>query len=224
MTADLTRYLELLTPQHRDKPKLEATISASVQGLADDAELALAAQLLFSLDTAVGDQLDKVGEWIGVGRSLDVPLENVYFSFDTAGLGLDEGTWKGPFDPITGLIQLPDESYRTLLRAKVLNNHWDGSIEGAYEIWDTLFADAGVTIFIVDYADLSMSIGMLGTPDAVTLALFTAGHLDVKPAGVQLRSYLTQSVEGAPMFAFDLDNANFAGFDTGAWATITEPP
>ena len=44
----------------------------------------------YDLDSAVGVQLDAVGEWVGISRELAVPLSNVYFSLDIAGLGLDQ--------------------------------------------------------------------------------------------------------------------------------------
>ncbi|MGC7970039.1 DUF2612 domain-containing protein, partial [Salmonella enterica] len=68
----------------------------------------------FDLDQAIGVQLDAVGEWVGISRNITVPLAGVYFSFDIAGLGFDQGVWKGPFDPDTGLTTLDDDTYRLL--------------------------------------------------------------------------------------------------------------
>jgi hypothetical protein len=147
-TGDVSAYLALVAAQHRDKPKFIAYLTALLQPICDQQVVARRLQTLFNLDDAEGVQLDIIGEWIGVTRELSVPLENVYFSFDIDGLGFGQGTWKGRFDPTAGLVSLPDDAYRTLLRAKAANNGWDGTIPTAYQIWDTLFAGTGYGILI----------------------------------------------------------------------------
>lgn len=222
MAADVTPYLNLLASQHRNQPKLKAALSAALQPLADGIATSESLQTLFDLDTARGEQLDFIGLWVGVTRFLSVPLENVYFSFGVPGLGWGQGTWKGPTDPSTGLVRLGNNAYRLLLRVRILNNQWDGTIPGAYEIWDTLFEDEDLRVFIEDHGDMSMSLGLLGFPDAVNEALFTGGYLNVKPAGIRMKSILTQSGAG-PMFAFGLNTADFAGWGSGRWARVSHP-
>lgn len=127
-------------------------------------------------------------------------------------------TSPGPAE-IDYIVGLGDEAYRTLLRARILRNHWDGTIEGAYEIWDTVFDGTGYELFIIDHQDMSMTLGLLyeGTIDAVTLALFTGGYLTVKPAGVRIRDYIVASGM-PPIFALDQEGDTFAGLDEGSWA------
>ena len=69
---------------------------------------------------------------------------------------------------------------------------------------------------------MSIIIGVVGTTplEAVPYALLTGGYLSVKPGGVRIRGYATQSILGEPMFGFDADNTTIGGFDGGAWATI----
>lgn len=144
MAANIDTYLAKITAQHRNKPDFVATVSATVQPFADLVKSFRTMASAHNIDVAVGDQLDTLGLWIGQSRELAVPLEGIYFSFDTAGLGWDEGTWKGPFDPFTGLTSLPDDSYRRLLYARIVANRWDGTVEGAYEVWNTIFAGGDV--------------------------------------------------------------------------------
>ena len=67
-----------------------------------------------------------------------------------------------------------------------------------------------------------MYIGVLGPAlDAVTTSLLENGYLNVQPAGVRIDGYITQSVPGAPLFGFDVENSTMSGWDVGAWATIT---
>ncbi|SQC91538.1 Protein of uncharacterised function (DUF2612) [Cedecea neteri] len=80
----------------------------------------------FDIDTAVGVQLDALGKWIGRSRVVSQPISGVYFSWDTDGLGYDQGVWQGPYDPDAGYTSLGDETYRIILKAKIAMNNWDG--------------------------------------------------------------------------------------------------
>jgi hypothetical protein len=142
-----------------------------------------------------------------------------YFSFDEAGLGFDQGTWLGPFDPTSGLVALPDAQYRILLYATIAANNWDGTIPGAYNAWNTIFEPLGYSILIQDNQDMTMDIALIGpAPDAVTLALFTGGYLSLVPAGVGITNYYLPSIPGDPVFGMDAENSSISGFDVGAWA------
>lgn len=212
MTADISQYLTLIPRENRSKPKFVATVSATVQPLADIAAVAAGLTAAFDLDNAVGAQLDAVGEWVGRSRAIETPLEGVYFSLDIAGLGLDEGWLQGQFDPDTGLVSLGDEQYRTLIRAKIAANHWDGSIPDAYRLLSLVFPDH--VPVISDYGDMSMFIGLIGSPlGVVETALFSGGYLSIKPAGVQIVAHgLSPSY---PFFGLDADNNSVGGLDNG---------
>lgn len=222
MSADITAYVGLITSEHAGKPKFVALLSGLVQPVADMAAVAQALETLFDLDTAVGQQLDYVGQWVGLTHSLKTPITGVFASLDVAP-GLDQGIIWTPYTPTDGLEQLPDQQYRTALRARILNNQWDGSLSQAYQIYDALFAGSAFTPFIQDNGDRSIYIGLTGAvPDALTLAMLTQGLLDVRPAGVQILSYVTPSAN-APILALDVENQYFAGLDQGALAVFNQP-
>ena len=224
MSGDVEPYLLLITSEHRNKPKFEAMLRAVLQPVVDVAQLLSELPVDYDLDVATGAQLDTVGLWVGRTRYIQTPLTGVYFSFDDAALGFDFGTWKGPFDPTSGLVALPDDAYRTLLRATIAANQWDGSIPQAYEAWDIVFAGTGFSILIIDNGNMTMDFALLGgLPDAVTLALLTGGYLALKPSGVRITNYFAPSIPTAPLFGFDVDNAGIGGFDHGAWATTLTP-
>lgn len=219
MTVQLSQYTSLITSEHNEKPRFMAMVSLLGQWAVDRRNMLASIPGLFDIDDAVGQQLDWVGQWVGVSRNLSIPLTGVYFSFDTAGLGFDQGTWLGPFDPTTGLVSLPDNAYRTLLYAVIAANNWDGTVPGAYTAWNTIFEPLGYSILIEDGQDMTMTVALIGpTPDAVTLALFTGGYLNLRPAGVGITFYYTQSVPNVPIFGFDAENSSISGFDVGAWA------
>ena len=219
MSGDVTPYTNLLTSEHNQKPNFVASVTASVQPFADALAVLSTFPTLFDIDTAVGSQLDVVGEWIGASRELAIPLTGVYFAFDTAGVGFDQGTWLGPYDSTTALTSLPDDAFRTLLRAKIANNQWSGTVPDAYALLDNLFA--GNTVLIQDNGDMTMLLGIAGaTLPAVQQALLENGYLDIKPVGVRISGYISPSVPG-PLFGFDVENSTISGFDVGGWALIT---
>ncbi|WP_407733296.1 DUF2612 domain-containing protein [Pseudomonas citronellolis] len=215
--ADISDYLGLITSEHSDKPKFMATVQAVLQPLVDVINTAQGLPVDFDLDVAVGAQLDVVGLWVGISRNVNAPLSGVYFSFDVVGLGFDQGAWKGPFDPDTGIISLDDDTYRTLIRAKIGANRWDGTLGQSKEILDLIFS--GEThVFIEDRQDMSIVLGVSGViPSVLFLALLTGGYIPIKPEGVQMSVYVVTSVSGAPIFGFDMSNEYMAGFDVGAW-------
>ncbi|VWB98574.1 DUF2612 domain-containing protein [Burkholderia lata] len=215
---DLTDYTALITSEHSDKPRFIATVSALVQPLVDQMNLLASMPAKFDLDVAVGDQLDTIGVWVGVSRRIRTPLTGVYFSFDIAGLGFDQGTWKGPFDPDTGLTILDDDTYRLVMRAKIGANHWDGTLEQSAAILNSIF-DADTHVFIEDHQDMSMTIGIAGkVPPATFLALLSGGYIPLKPEGVRVNYTIVTTVDGSPLFGFDMSNQLVAGFDVGAWS------
>lgn len=219
MSASVSNYTGLITSRHSNKAKFVATVALGVQGYADAQAVLNSMVDEFDIDHAVGVQLDAIGVRVGASRYLQEPLTNVYFSLDTPGLGLDQGTWLGPFDPTTGLVALPDDTYRLLLKAVIAANQWDGTIPGAYVVYQQLFDALGAQIIIFDNQDMTMTIGYVGAPpSAVVRALLTGGLLALKPATVGIRGYVTPSVPGTPFFGLDCQNDVIAGLDTGSWA------
>ena len=220
--TDVTEYTDLISSRHATKPKFVATVTASVEGL-------VACQNVvsgfsgkdFSLDDAVGVQLDTIGIWVGVGRSVKTPLSGVYFALDTLGVGFDQGVWQGEFDPDTGVVNLDDDSYRLVLKAKIASNNWDGTMEGTKAILEIMFPpSSGILIFVQDNQDMTMTIGMSGvqlTP--IQLALLTGGYINIKPQTVRIDYYVVPSESGA-IFGFDTNNGYISGFDAGSWSNI----
>lgn len=217
--VSLTPYLDKVPSANRHQPKFIASLSAILQPFVDNVDTLDLLPLRFDLDTARGDQLDKLGQWIGPSRILPVPLTNVYFTLDDLDLGLGFGSLQGPFDPLTGLVSLPDESYRTLLKATVISNQWDGTIPGIYATWAELFKDTGFNILIENTSEvMHIIVALTGPyPDAITLALFLVGYLNVAPAGVKIDSY---EVNSFPYFALDSNTLPFGGLDVGAFGVI----
>lgn len=211
-------YQGLVTSFHRSRPKFMAIIDGVTAPPAEIQNFLQALPSQFDLDTAVGVQLDQVGEWIGRTRYVKQPIPGVYFTLDDELRGFDLGVWFGPDDNLTGLTRLDDETYRLLLRAKIASNNWDGTLEGAKNALAILFPDGETRIILLDNQDMSMVFGVAGKiPSILFLALLSLGYVPLKPEGVQA-IYAVPSVDNTPLFGFDVQNDNIAGFDTGSWA------
>ncbi len=216
-------YTNLVPSQHSQKPRFMATLKAVLAPLEKAADLLHELRTAFDLDTATGKQLDAVGVRVGRTRYLNTPLENVYFSWNTEKVGWGEGVWKGKFDPENGLVALPDDIFRMLLKAKVVANRWDGTTTGAYEAWEIAFSDIGSTILIQDNQDMSMVVGIAGMPlNPVFEQLLLQNYVPLKPEGVRIKWYMV-TPDGGPLFAWNCDSPALAGWNKGRWPNKLTP-
>lgn len=183
--AEVSDYLALVTPQHADKPKFMATLGLVAGCFVDQFNVTSDMVKAFDLDQASGVQLDAVGLWVGLSRAIRVPIGNVYFAWDTLGVGWDQGVWKRTSDPDTGITLLDDHSYRLLIRARIGANHWDGSNEDSVGILNGIFSPEGLMPKLTDNQDMSMTISLAGGQlSALSKALIDGGYIPVRPCGV----------------------------------------
>ena len=183
--ADVTSYTGLITSEHADKPNFMATVAAVCSGAVDQQNFLADMPSNFDLDNAVGPQLDAVGEWVGISRNINVPIDNVYFAWDTAGVGWDQGVWMGPGDPTTGVTALDDGTYLQVIKAKIGANNWNGTLGTVVPLYNAIFGSSGTFVKITDNSDLTFMLHVLGPqPSALFQALLTGGYIPLKPSGV----------------------------------------
>lgn len=143
-------YVALIPPANADKPKFVATVAVTVAPFAALQTLLASLPEEFDLDNAIGAQLDAVGVRVGRSRQLPYPLQGIFFTWGDPARGWGKGIWKGPYSAGVGLYELDDDTYRRLLRAKILANRWDGTLVGAQAILDAYFTDPETLVFITD--------------------------------------------------------------------------
>lgn len=221
MSYTVEYYQNLVTSEHQSSPNYMAWLSAMIEPLTVIQSVIGEFIDKFDLDIAAGVQLDAVGQWVGISRLLPEALIGVYFSWDdTPELGWDSGVWQSRSDPDSGLIVLPDDLYRLLLRAKIVANRWDGSIPGLYEIWGTVFGNApnAPILIIQDNQDMSMDYIFSGHPlSIVGQQLAATGRYFIKPEGVRIRNISYVPADG-PAFFWDVEDTDAtAGWDVGQW-------
>ena len=174
------------------------------------------------MDYAVGPQLDAIGVRVGVSRNIPMVLRDVYFALDDVdGVGLDLGVWKGIYDPIDGTTTLDDETYRAVIKSKILQNHWNGTRETLPDFLSGVLALFGQPAKVLDLEDLQtmhvvLHLTRSSTPPIVW-ELFSRRIIDVTAAGVTM-----DVIDNDPWFALDYETSSLGGFDEACWFPLTE--
>lgn len=203
----MNKYTNLIPSEYQTSTKFLKLVELLTSVLESNTNL-LNRHDLYDVDICTGFELDYIGYWVGLSRNLNSPITGTLFSFDDSGLGFDRGYFQEQYSP-TGILRLPDDLLRQILKAKIYSNHWNGTIPDAQIALQKLFPNNEV--IIQDNQDMSLSIGLLKPIDAVTKALIDAGLLNtIKPAGVLL-NWMTNSI----FFSFDLNSSTQKGFDLG---------
>lgn len=185
-------YLNAITSQHREKDKYIQLVSATLQPLIDLNHCLSDFNYNFGLDSAVGKQLDFLGDLIGVSRITEFPLED-------------------------GSNKLSDEDYRVLIKSKAAQNFWDGTIQGLFDVWGIIFPD--IPLNLTDNQDMTCLVTVNSENFNINqISLLFNNLLIPKPAGVEY-SYLFAD---RTVFAFDMDTTMFKGWDEGYWGGIRE--
>ncbi|KAB0489681.1 DUF2612 domain-containing protein [Pseudomonas vancouverensis] len=201
--------------QYQNKPKAVAWFSIA-RSLGGDIEAATeAVRKSYDIDSAEGEVLNVIGRIVVAPRSFLGAVDMNPGFFDLID-GSEFGDEDAMFSPLS-IDQdgkLSDELYRLVIKAKIVKNNGDATIENILEGINFLLPNADV-LRVTDGEDMSFSIEFYGEiSDLERFALLNAG-LVPKPQAVQFNGFL----EGFGMFEFgDTDaefgdeSAEFAGY------------
>lgn len=178
-------YANLLILQYKEKPKAYATIQALVTGVIMD-QLPVAVQDAFNLDTAVGVQLDVLGKYAGVSRTV--------YDF-------------------TGPVTLDDDDFRTMIKIAIIKNGFGSSLAEIQQlIWQ--FFEGSLLVF--DFQNMRMGYFFDSNIGSRPLAeVFVRSGFLPKPMGVQLAALIYSNNIGN-FFGFrsyELGPFNMTGFN-----------
>lgn len=207
-------YLDLITSQHRGKPKYEATVAALLKHTTDIYACAVYIDDYFDLEEASGKQENILGEIVGAKRTL-------------------------PFQPDKELSPvLDDAAYRNLIKAKIAKNLWKGGIDDLSAIWLALF---GQGIIIDDHQDMTINVTVIGINDQITQNMIKQGLIVPKPQSVGVNYFFSSKavfgydmendlIRGydhadwayenpLPSFSYDMEDEDggMLGYDEGYW-------
>lgn len=173
MTTDqlVKYYQDLLIIQYRSKAKARAHIDAVVRPVLID-QILLSIQDAFSIDAAVGVQLDVVGKYAGITRQ--------------------QRTFTGP-------ITLTDDQFRVLIKIQILLNFSDGSYANIQQI---LFISFAGSIRLFDHKQMYMSVFFDSSLGSMQLAeVFVRGGFIPRPMGVRLSALIySPDINTKPFF------------------------
>lgn len=102
-------YLNKITSEHKIRPKYMATVAMLLDYTDPSMEICLGMHSAFDVDTAVGVQLDVLGQYLGKPR-------NILYKFEGGESSI-----------------LSDEIYRALIKATIIKNNWRGGISDLYD-------------------------------------------------------------------------------------------
>lgn len=180
-------YYNLITSQHFERPKFKRYTKALLDMTAAAANVMLDSVTQYNLDKAQGIHLDTIGLLLGTDRAL--PTQSSILP-----------------------QVLPDELYRLVLKAKVMQRVWDGTIEGIYAITQAIMPEASV--WLEDNQDMSMTVYVISETITADIAeLFLKGYIIPKPSSVQLNLQILKE----PFFGYDEESRLVDGYDKGRW-------
>lgn len=186
-------YLKLLTSQHRDKPKLQATIHATLQPFIEIRDSIQQLMSYFDIETATGDQLLILAKWVGAPTAIPNAIPLPFFGFDgqDEALPLGEtndanigGYWResGVSGNATGAIAIP--LLRKVIKAQIYRNSCGCTLDDAYAVLDH-FIEERYSVF--DSGQMWIGIGVLSSMRIATKELIK--NMIPRPAGVGLKFY-----------------------------------
>jgi hypothetical protein len=220
-------YIALIPAFNANKPRFVNMLAALIQPLIDAQDTMAALTADFDLDTAVGVQLDIVGQWLGRTRYLTEPITGVYFALHAAGDtvlrdGFDQGIWLGPYDPTTKIVAMPDDTYRKILKLQAIANHWDGTVPSIQEAFNYVYPG----VVVQDMGDTTGGLMVMDVliPGIEMNSLELAAleqDFPIKPGGVRI-NIIQSTVSTTPLFGFNVDGSIIGGFDHGSWGVVIQ--
>lgn len=201
----------LITEQFKGLPVMDKYLRLLLSGILDAQEVLRQLQQQRSIDTAVGAQLDVIGDIVGRPRDLVTATLFNYFGFQSAPLAgsfgsLDDPTvgnqWYSVGAP-TGISRPPtDEEYRLMLKAKIIKNRTLARPEDVIAAYRFLFGASKVTVEQVSPANIRIGIGKILTQveRGLLFNLGGTGSLLPKTIGV---GYSYSEFDADRLFALD---------------------
>jgi len=160
-TQLINYYANLLILQYIGLPNAYATIQTLVTPVIMN-QLPLAVQSAFNLNTAVGNQLDTIGKYVGVTRY---------------GSGLDGSP-----------IILGDADFLSFIKIAIVKNGYSSSLYAIQNFISIYFPGA---MLVFDYADMRMSYFLNSGIGSQQLAqIFVTSNILPVPMGVQIGSII----------------------------------
>jgi hypothetical protein len=223
-TTVIEYYKDTLLSQWVNQARPRGTIGTFVDCAVCDL-LAIDVRDAFNIDTAVGPQLDVIGEYVNFGRTIYGEVVRAYFNMDDyidppvemfgvtdytdPSLNPNSVTWRYEFAS-AALYELEDEEYRFMVKLKAALNTLDNTLYAIETTLDTFF---GSDISVFDAKDMTIGYYVADVNSRLAGIAASQGLLP-KPMGVLINAILkvpnTSAVFGFQDYA--ITNGNTTGF------------
>ena len=111
---------------------------------------------------------------------------------------------------------LDDEVFRLMIKARIIQNTWKGTIGELYDLWDA-FMGANKKLSIEDLQDMSYNIVLQGDYTQLEEELIIHAYVIPKPEGVRINVLTFVSTDGLPLFSYDYNTMRYSGYESH-WA------
>lgn len=230
-------YRGLITSEYRLSPKFTAMVLELTKYGQDTDETAENLIEAFDVDTATTAQLDIIGRIVGASRDLNFeptaiaigdvicPTPEELASNEEFPLintpepdALDGVRYLTGFPPaeIQDGNLLNDDVFRLMIKARIIQNTWKGTLPELYKLWNSIFP-ASKLMQIQDLQDMSYNIIMQGDYTDLEQELILHGYIIPKPEGVRINILSFVDLDGLPLFSYDYNNMTYSGYGSH-WA------
>ena len=210
--------------QYRDKPKAIAhTGNVLSAGMIYDT--AISVRDGFNIETAVGAQLDIIGKWLGVGRTITgTTFTRAYYGYalygDTTpflfnpmllyGVEPPDAQFRDYKESTQSLYDLTDEEYRVILKLAIVRNTSNASVKTIDDILNVLF---GAECYFIDRMNMTVVSYMVGVKWARIFSIAKSTGLLPNPAGVGTSLVVVPDINN--IFAYSLYGGEAPSFAVG---------
>ena len=111
---------------------------------------------------------------------------------------------------------LDDEVFRLMIKARIIQNAWKGTIGELYDLWDAVMG-ANKKLSIEDLQDMSYNIVLQGDYTQLEEELIIHAYVIPKPEGVRINVLTFVSTDGLPLFSYDYNTMRYSGYESH-WA------
>lgn len=232
MMQSIDYYKGLITSEYRGSPRFMAMVETLVSYGADMDSSINNMLLSFEVDSASTDQLDILGRIVGVSRQL---------SFEPTAAAIGEVICPAPAEIASGEVYpiiytptpdviaqtpfltgfppaemndgnlLDDEVFRLMIKARIIQNAWKGTIGELYALWSAVMGP-DKKLSIEDLQDMSYNIVLQGDYSQLEQELIIHAYVIPKPEGVRINMLTFVSTDGLPLFSYDYNTMRYSGY------------
>lgn len=208
MIDHVKQILSRVYGQYKNSPKLKQWLSINGY-IGNDLQSEIdSVTTSYDIDSNDGEQLNIIGRVVGIGREVigDIKFDVSQFGDTAVQFGDPEIQFSAA--DVAGNEQLSDEYYRVLLRAKIVKNNSDATIDSIILGAEYILPN-GKPIVLNDAEDMSFTIDIFGEVSDIERSILSSTDIIPRPQGVQFSGYRIMSELSASAVQYGDQTAQF---------------